>query len=260
MWSTLRLGRSGRAAAYGQACARYFTSTGWCRYPHQAGFTQVQAAIGIPVRRADAVDDVGYGRPVAVQRAFLHSTRPVAGIADTIRNTYDAVRGGAQDKQEQLVFEKQMEMLQDAARPFDGNRFLDYLSQMKHMSGLGGFREHLPWTQNNPALGELKDQMAIVQAMSPAERSAVHTLTIGARKRIARSTGQDLDSVESIISQIGVLRDIQRWLLRRQREGLPLPQSSNELRNMLSTPGSGISRRPQRQSGRNAVRPGVKHR
>jgi hypothetical protein len=190
----------------------------------------------------------------------LHATRTAPGLASSLRSALDTARGGADEKREKLVFETQMALLSDASRAFDGNRFLDLLSAMKDASGMGGLREHLPWVQNNPALGELKDQQAIIHAMSPDERRRLDEIGIAAKKRVARTTGQSLDSIEAVISQIGTMRSIQRWLVRRQEAGQQPPGTSRELQAMLSAPDSCMSRKPSRAASASRPRPGVNQR
>jgi signal recognition particle GTPase len=131
---------------------------------------------------------------------------------------------------------------------------------MKDASGMGGFKENLPWVQNNPALAEMKDQQAIVYAMSPAERRQVATIGIAAKKRIVKSTGKSLDAVDAVVSQIMSLRNVQKWVLRRKQDGLGLPKTAHEMQVMISLPDSGMSRRaPPRGSNKRGPRPGVRH-
>lgn len=194
------------------------------------------------------------GRMGGLTRDF-HASRVSSGVVDSLRSAYDSARGGADEKREGLVFEAQMKLLSDSERVFDANRFLDLVSGMKEASGMSGFREHMPWVQNNPALGELKDQQEIVYAMTPEERQRLTGLGIGSVKRIARTTGQSLDAVEAVLQQIETMRNIQTWLLARQKAELPVPSDSQELQAMLTAPNSGMSRRTPKGSPR--ARPGV---
>lgn len=196
---------------------------------------------------------------VNTRRRCLHASLSRLGVADSLRDAYDTARGRADEKREKLMFEKQMELLCDRSRVFDGNRFLDLLAGMKDASGMGGLKEHLPWVANNPALGEIKDQQAIVCAMSPDERQRLAHLGISAKKRISRTTGLSLDAIDAVTTQIVTLQGIQKWLLKRQDADEALPASSAELQVMVSAPGSGMSRKsPRRAAG--WQRPGVKGR
>lgn len=190
----------------------------------------------------------------------VHGGSPAYAIADTFRSAMETARSGTDEKREQAVFDKQMELLCDRGRVFDGDRFLDLLVGMKDASGMGGLKEHLPWVQNNPALGEIKDQQAVIHAMAPAERRHVVEIGIAAKKRISRATGQSLDAIEAVISQIGTMRRIQQWLARRADAGTSPPSSSKQLQVMLSAPDSGMSRKQDRGAAVGRERPGVNQR
>jgi Signal peptide binding domain len=189
----------------------------------------------------------------------LQSSGPRSmGILDTLRSSYKNARGNADEKREKLIFDVQMGFLTNRSSPIDGNSFLDLLASMKEAAGIGGFKENLPWVQNNPMLSELKEQQAVIHAMSPAERGAPTTLGIAAKKRVARSTGQSLGSIDSLLTQISTMRNIQKWLIRRTDDGLPLPTNSRELQAMLTAPGSGISRRAPAVASKRGPKPGVR--
>lgn len=195
--------------------------------------------------------------PAALSRAF-HFSAPRAGIKDTLSGIYASARGGADQKREAAMFDVQMGLLRDRARVFDGNRFLDLLAAMKDAAGMGGVKEHLPWVANNPALGEIKDQQAIVHAMTPAERARVGSIGIAAKKRVARSTGQSLDAIDAVAQQVVTMGRIQKWLAAREDAGEVMPVTSGELRDMVAAPGSGMSKKPPKASKAGRMRPGVK--
>lgn len=195
--------------------------------------------------------------PAPLSRA-LHASAPRAGIKDTLSGIYASARGGADEKRETAMFDVQMGLLRDRSRTFDGNRFLDLLAAMKDAAGMGGVKEHLPWVANNPALGEIKDQQAIVHAMTPAERARVAGMGIAAKKRVARSTGQSLDAIDAVTQQVVTLERIQKWLAAREDSGGVMPVTSGELRDMVGAPGSGMSKKPPKASKAGRMRPGVK--
>jgi Signal peptide binding domain len=203
-------------------------------------------------------------RPVVDASALccrgLHGGRPAAGLADSLRGAYESARGGADAKREARVFSVQLGLLSDPDRVFDGDRFLDLLAGMKDAAGMSGFKENLPWVQNNPALSEIKDQQAIIYAMAPAERRDVARIGIGAKKRIAKATGQSLNAVEAVLSQISSMRNVQRWLIKRKKDGLELPSSPQVMQVMLGQPDSGMSRKASpRGPNPRGPRPGVRH-
>jgi hypothetical protein len=180
----------------------------------------------------------------------FQSTSPRKGIVDSLRSTYENVRGNADEKRERRMFDVQLNFLCNRDRQFDGNSFLDFLAAMKEAAGIGGMKENLPWVQNNPMLAEVKDQQAVIHAMSPAERSNPMAMGIAAKKRLARSTGQSLDNVDGVVNQISTMRNIQKWLIRRADDGLPMPTNAQELQLMLTAPGAGVSRKSPRDASR----------
>jgi signal recognition particle subunit SRP54 len=178
---------------------------------------------------------------------------------DSLRSTYENVRSNADEKRERRIFDVQLGFLSNRDRPIDGNCFLDFLASMKEAAGVSGIKENLPWVQNNPMLAELKDQQAVIHAMTPAERSNPMAIGVAAKKRVARSTGQLLDNVDAVLTQIATMRNIQKWIIRRADDGLPLPTNAQELQSMLTAPGSGVSRKSSRGASRRGQRPGMRH-
>lgn len=173
---------------------------------------------------------------------------------DNMRSALDTAMQGSESKREGKVFAAQMKYLK-AERRVDGDVFLELIEDMKAASGLGGMKEHLPWVQSNPALGEFKRQEEVLRAMTPAERANVFALGIGALKRVAKQTNMELHAVESLLGQVRSLAGIQKWMRNRIKEGDKLPESAQEMQNMLLKPGSGISKRSPRGRRQN---PGVK--
>lgn len=187
------------------------------------------------------------------QRNF-RSTLPSLGVMENMRSAYDTAMQGSESKREAKVFAAQMKYL-TADRRVDGDVFLELVEDMKVASGLGGMKEHLPWVQNNPALGEFKRQEEILRALTPAERVNVFALGIGALKRVAKQTGMELHAVESLLGQIKSLAAIQKWMRNRIKGGDKLPESAQEMQNMLMKPESGISKKSPRGLRQN---PGIK--
>lgn len=173
----------------------------------------------------------------------LHSSIPLYGIKDSMRNAYDSAFRGAEDKREQKVFDAQMKFLGDESRPVDGDVYLDVLHEMRRAGGMGGVKEHLPWVQNNPALQEFKDREQMLCSMTPAERRDPGSIGISGKKRIARTSGHPLEQIETLIEQVESMRGIQEWMIARKRNGSSIPENSSELRDMLSIPGSGLKRK-----------------
>jgi len=187
----------------------------------------------------------------------LRTTTPAQGLLDTMRGAYDEATKGSQAKKEQLVFEAQQKFLIDESRKINGDVYLELMREMKAASGLSGVKEHMPWVQNNPALGEFKSQERIVHAMTPAQRKDIFSIGIAAKKRIASHAEVNLQDVESMLGHISLLIRLQKWIVGRKRQGLLLPRNSVELQAMMTDPSSGMKRGSQGQGPR-PPNPGVR--
>ncbi len=184
----------------------------------------------------------------------LHSSAPTWGVMDNLRNTYQTAFGGAEEKREQAVYDAQQQFLLNRERKMDGDAYLELLALMKEASGMGGVKEHLPWVQSNPGLQDFKDREAVLRALTPAERCDLSLVRIATKKRVAATTGKDIEFVESLIDQVETMKMVRDWLLKREDNGLPIPKNSNEMRSMMSTPGAGLRRR---RKGRGFQSPGL---
>lgn len=171
-----------------------------------------------------------------------------------MRSAYDTALQSSETKRESKLFKAQMKYLTDERR-VDADVFLQLIQDMKDASGVGGIKEHLPWVQNNPALGEFKQQEEVLRAFTPAERTNVFAVGIGGLKRVARQTGTEIHAVESLLGQIKSLAAIQKWMRNRVKEGLKLPESTQEMQDMLMKPGSGM---PRKAAKGQRVNPGIK--
>ncbi|KAI0567161.1 hypothetical protein FGB62_4g30 [Gracilaria domingensis] len=184
-----------------------------------------------------------------------------------VKSTYDEARGATEEKQAQKVFETQISYLRskDMMTP---QIFHSLLQDMKAAAGLSGLREHLPWVQNNPALGEFKEQEKIISAMTPSEKKDAFSIKVSDKKRLARETDAGLESVEALVTQITQMRRIQKWLWKRENDNLPIPANPAQLERMISTtggikggkehkkwPNPGVPEKKRKRRGCSAIRP-----
>lgn len=84
----------------------------------------------------------------------------------------------------------------------------------KGESGVDSLKEHLLYAQSNPWLGEIKNQQAVIHAMTLVRRRHVEKVGIAAKKHISRVKGQSLDAIE-VFLQIGTMGGIQKRFARR---------------------------------------------
>lgn len=172
----------------------------------------------------------------------LHTTVARGGVIGTVRSTISQAVKGSEEKREGKAFEAQMKYLTDQKRMVDANVYMETIGDLKKAVGLSGFREHLPWVQNNPLLEDMKQEEAILGSLSEYDSRNPAFVSIRVKKEIARATKADLSQVESLLGRVCMMYDIQKWMLKRMKADMPLPATSAQLQAMLSTPGSGLKR------------------
>lgn len=182
-------------------------------------------------------------------RRELHATRSASGVLGNLRSAYDTALSSNDAKTQQKLFEAQLKHLKSTT-PISPTSFLDILSEMKVASGMTGFKSHLPWQQNNPALQEFENQASIINALTPAEKKDVALVKIASKKRVARQLGMEISAVEGVLSHVEGLRKVQRWLRRHLQNGGTEPRSAEEMQRMY------LVKNAARGVGR--ARPGVK--
>lgn len=177
------------------------------------------------------------------QLCTFHSTVPQhLGMMDRVRATIDNASQKTDTQREQQAFEAQMKYLCDEHRPIDANVYLETIGDLKRAAGLSGFREHLPWVQNNPVLQDMNQEDAILRTLPDNDRRNPAFVPIAVKKRVARTAGVGLVQVDALLDRVCLMYDIQKWVIRRKRANLYIPSSSAELQSMISTPGAGLRR------------------
>ena len=121
-----------------------------------------------------------------VSTRLIHTSTPRQSIASTVRGAVGQAFTQSEEKTDQDVYDTQMKYFLDESRAIDANTYVDLLRDWKKAVGIGGVKEHLPWVQNNPALGEFKIRESILLALTPSEREDVSTVSVSALKRISR--------------------------------------------------------------------------
>jgi len=118
----------------------------------------------------------------------------------------------AQQKVDKEQAEKMAKKLSKGKR-FDFNDFLAQLGQMKKMGGMKSLLGKLPGMGQIPQAA--KDMMddnlfvqmeAIVQSMTPQERSFPAVLNGSRKRRIAQGSGTDIQAVNKLIKQFGQMQ------------------------------------------------------
>lgn len=177
----------------------------------------------------------------------LHATRArSAGVMDSLRSVYGNARDGYQKSKEAEVFRAQMDFLSTCER-FGVAEFLAMTAKLREASGLSGMREKLPWVKNDPVYKDMQEQEHIASAMSPAQRaSPPHALRGEDKRSIAEAAGKSVSDVNTLLGRVQRTSEMHEWVRRRLEQGLPLPQSQEQLELMLLDPHSGRKVRMQR--------------
>jgi signal recognition particle subunit SRP54 len=122
---------------------------------------------------------------------------------------------------------------------FDLSDFLDQLRMIKKMGPLEGIIGMLP---NIPGVGKIsEDQIdenalvrteAIIQSMTPAERSKPQLINGSRRERIAKGSGTKPQDVASLLKQFEMMRKMMRSALGRI-PGMPGRKAGRKARRAL---------------------------
>lgn len=166
------------------------------------------------------------------------STETKSGVMGSLRSAYDTAVTSREEQSKDKIFAIQMKFLASKT-PVTPQIFLQLLEEVKVQAGFGGMKKHLPWVANNEAVKDFEQQESIIKALTPAERTSSRSQRISTKKRIARAADCDLGTVESVLSQISSMYLIQKRVLGRIDRGEQVPKSSEELKLMMASSGSG---------------------
>lgn len=133
---------------------------------------------------------------------------------------------------------KMADKIKDAS--FDFNDFISQMDQVRKMGPLKDIIKMIPGMNKIPGLDELNiddNEMnkvkAIVQSMTPYERSHPDVISQSRRRRIAAGCGQDLQQVNQLIKQFNQSRD----MMSKMSQGKM--GSMNKMMNQLNQQGGG---------------------
>jgi len=119
----------------------------------------------------------------------------ILGMGDTITLVRTAQEHIKEEEAEEL--EKKLRKSQ-----FTYSDFLNQLRMLKKMGSMKGLLSMLPGASNLPIQGgdeELKKAEAVILSMTPEEREDRCEMSIGRRKRIAKGSGTQIESVHRLV-------------------------------------------------------------
>ncbi|OEE66444.1 signal recognition particle protein [Enterovibrio norvegicus FF-33] len=149
----------------------------------------------------------------------------ILGMGDVLSLIEDLQRNVDTDKAEQLA-KKFKEK-----KGFDLQDFRDQLQQMKNMGGMMGMMDKLPGMSNLPddVKNQVDDKMfvqmeAIINSMTPKERTRPDLIKGSRKKRIAAGSGTQVQDVNRLLKQF---TQMQKMMKKIQKGGM-----KNMMRNM----------------------------
>ena len=167
-------------------------------------------------RVLDMLDEILAQLPGEIKqsRAIVESRTEIVGQA---RREADNIVKEAQEKA------KQMEQKLKKAE-FDFNDFLDYMSQIKNMGGVGSILNMLPGmglsgqmkgldaSMTEDAEANLKKTESIIYSMTAKERSNPDILNPSRKNRIAKGAGVDISEVNKLVKQFDQMKKMMKQM------------------------------------------------
>jgi len=172
----------------------------------------VRAVTGVPIRFASAGERIDTLEPFYPDRMAGR----ILGMGDMmslIEKTQSAVDS---DKAAQL----EQKIREDA---FDLTDFLEQLQQIRKMGPLEDVMKMIPGASKamakgmNVEQGQLDRVQAIIQSMTPGERSRPSLIDGSRRRRIARGSGTTVQAVNSLLKQFAQMKKMMKNLSKFQK-------------------------------------------
>ncbi|TNF36612.1 MAG: signal recognition particle protein [Gammaproteobacteria bacterium] len=162
------------------------------------------AALSIRQITGKPIKFLGAGEKVDALEPFYPDrlASRILGMGDVLSLVEEAERKVDKDKAARLAKKVQ------SGKSFDFNDLKDQLEQMMNMGGLGGLLDKLPGVGQLP--GNVKDKVndkevkrmiAIIQSMTPKERSFPDVIKGSRKRRIALGSGVEVQDVNRLIKQ-----------------------------------------------------------
>ena len=171
------------------------------------------AALSIRQITGKPIKYLGAGEKVDALEPF-HPDRlasRILGMGDVLSLVEEAERSVDKAKAEKLARKVQK------GKAFDFNDLRDQLEQMMNMGGLGGLMDKLPGMGQIPGNvkdkvndNEVKRMIAIIQSMTPRERSFPDIIKGSRKRRIAQGAGMQVQDVNRLIKQQTQMRKMMK--------------------------------------------------
>jgi signal recognition particle subunit SRP54 len=183
------------------------------------GDTRGGAALSIKAVTGKPILYVGMGEKLSDLEQFYpdRMASRILGMGDVLTLIEKAEAQIDQDKA------KQMEQKLKKAE-FDYNDFLEYMSQIKNMGGIGSILNMLPGmgmggqmkgldaNMTDDAEANLKKTESIIYSMTAKERSNPDILNPSRKNRIARGAGVDIADVNRLVKQFDQMKKMMKQM------------------------------------------------
>ncbi len=186
------------------------------------GDTRGGAAMSIRAVTGKPIKFVGEGEKMENLDVF-HPDRMasrILGMGDMM-TLIEKAQKNFDEEQAQETMEKMR------ANEFDYNDFLAQLDQISNMGPLENILKMMPGMANNPALKNLNIDpkqfahiKAIIQSMTPAERTNPDLMNPSRRRRLAAGSGRPIVEVNRMIKQFGQMRKMMKQVANGNFSGM----------------------------------------
>jgi signal recognition particle subunit SRP54 len=186
------------------------------------GDTRGGAAMSIRAVTGKPIKFVGEGEKMENLDVF-HPDRMasrILGMGDMM-TLIEKAQKNFDEEQAQETMEKMR------ANEFDYNDFLSQLDQISNMGPLENILKMMPGMANNPALKNLNIDpkqfahiKAIIQSMTPAERTNPDLMNPSRRRRLAAGSGRPIVEVNRMIKQFGQMRKMMKQVTNGNFSGM----------------------------------------
>ena len=163
------------------------------------------------------------------------------GFFSGIRDKISGKMESRQEKLEKDNFDLYLKELLKIKKPFSMTKQKKLLNGMLTESGLDGesWKSYIPGVEKQEGVKMIRQQIAVIEALSDLEVSDPTKIDDDAKLRIAADSGQSLTSVNEFIQRYYQTKMMHKWLKRRNEEGKELPKTQTELQNLFQHPTEG---------------------
>jgi len=173
----------------------------------------------------------------------IHTSSP-RPFLDRISNFFNKQGESMGEEQMQKFFEAHMSVCSDPeVKKVTAEHYLEVIKEMRRISGHVGARENLPWVSNKDEYKELKAWEVYLTSLPDLKLKLPVKFKKTEIKMYAEKAGVSVESAMAVHNGVHNLQLILDFTKKRIAKGLPLPRTQKEMTFLMSTPGSGMSKK-----------------